>query len=121
LEAQREAQTKANSTFGNIKRVDLFKVAEEAIKEMKMLQNPRIMDDDRIDIKDIEHQREDEDATTIENNPSKKVKEKRTKKMLMEVMATHELLVKIFFEIHLRKNGNLAFLDTSDFGSDCGE
>jgi hypothetical protein len=35
---------------------------------MKKLQNPRIMDDDRIDMKDIEHQGEDENVTTIENN-----------------------------------------------------
>ncbi len=62
LEAQREAQTKANSTFGNIKRVDLFKATKEAIKEMKRLQIPRIMDDDGIDMKDIEHQHEDEDV-----------------------------------------------------------
>jgi hypothetical protein len=41
--------------------------------------------------------------------------------MLTEVMATHELLAKNFFEIHLRKNVNLAFLDTLDFGSDYGE
>jgi hypothetical protein len=62
LEVQREAQTKANLTFGNIKRADLFKAAEEAIKEMKRLQNPRIMDDDGIDMKDIKHQHEDENV-----------------------------------------------------------
>ncbi len=31
------------------------------------------MDDNRIDMEDIEHQGEDEDAITIENNPSKKI------------------------------------------------
>jgi hypothetical protein len=41
--------------------------------------------------------------------------------MLTEVMATHEPLAKNFFQILLRKNANLAFVDTSDFGSDCGE
>jgi hypothetical protein len=75
LEAQKEAQVEANSTFGNIKRVDLFKVAKEAIKQMKRLQNPRIMDDDRIDMEDIKHQGEDENVITIENNLSKKTKE----------------------------------------------
>ncbi len=39
------------------------------------------MDDDRIDMEDIEHQVEDEDVTTIENNPSKKTKEERIKKI----------------------------------------
>jgi hypothetical protein len=72
LEAQKEAQTKANSRFGNIKKAELFKVVEEAITKTKRLQNPRIMDDDRIDMKDIEHQHEDENVITIENNPSKK-------------------------------------------------
>jgi hypothetical protein len=38
------------------------------------------MDDDRIDMEDIEHQGEDEDVTTIENNPSKKEKKKRSRR-----------------------------------------
>jgi hypothetical protein len=38
---------------------------------MKKLQNLRIMDDDRIDMEDIEHQGEYEYLTTIENNPNK--------------------------------------------------
>jgi hypothetical protein len=37
-------------------------VVEKVIKQMKRLQNPRIMDDDRIDMEDIEHQGEDEDV-----------------------------------------------------------
>ncbi len=41
--------------------------------------------------------------TTIESNPSKKSKEERIMKMLMEVMAIHEFLTKKFFEIHLKK------------------
>ena len=38
------------------------------------------MDDDRIDMEDIEHQGEDEDMTTIENNPSKKGKKRGLKR-----------------------------------------
>ncbi len=79
------------------------------------------MDGNRIDMEDIEHQDEDEDVTTIENNPSKKAKEERIMKMLTEVMATHEFLAKNFFEIYLKKNDNLAFLDTSDSRLDYGE
>ncbi len=75
LEAKKETSAEANSTFGNIKKADLVKVVEETIKHMKKLQNPRIMDDDRIDMEDIEHQGEDEILTTIENNPNKKTKE----------------------------------------------
>jgi hypothetical protein len=41
--------------------------------------------------------------------------------MLTEVMATHEFLAKNFFEIYLKKNDNLAFLDTSDSRLDYGE
>ncbi len=44
-------------------------MVEETIKQMKRLQNPRIMDDERIDMEDIKHQGEDEDVITIENNP----------------------------------------------------
>jgi hypothetical protein len=73
-------------------------VAEKVINQMKRLQNSGIMDDDRIDMEDIEHQGENEDVITIENNPSKKTKEENIKKMLMEAMATHELLAKNFFE-----------------------
>ncbi len=70
------------------------------------------MDDDKIDMGDIEHQGEDEDVITIENNPSKKEKKERIKKMLTQPLATHELLTKNFFEIHLKTNDNLGFLDT---------
>jgi hypothetical protein len=57
----------------------------------------------------------------IEKNPNKQAKEERIKKMLREVMATHELLAKNFFDVCLKKNGNLVFVDTLDFGLDCGE
>jgi hypothetical protein len=57
-------------------------VAEKPIKQIKRLQNPSIMDDDKIDMGDIEHQGEDEVVITIENNPSKKEKKERIKKML---------------------------------------
>jgi len=45
-------------------------VVEETIKQMKRLQNPGIMDDERIDMEDIKHQGEDEDVITIEKNPN---------------------------------------------------
>jgi len=101
--AQKSAQIEENSTFGNIKGANLFKVVEEAIKQMKRLQNLGTMDDDGIGIEDIEHQGEDEDMTNIENNPSKKEKKERIKKMLIEAMAIHELLAKKFFKVHLKK------------------
>jgi hypothetical protein len=101
LEAQIKAQVEANSTFGNIKGANLFKVVEEAIKQMKRLQNLRTMDDDRIGMEYIEHQ--GEDMTNIENNPSKKEKEERIEKMSIEAMAIHELLAKNFFKVHLKK------------------
>ncbi len=61
------------------------------------------MDDDRIDMEDIEHQGEDENVITIENNPNKKEEEERIKEMLMEAMATHDLLANNFVEVHLKK------------------
>jgi len=36
--------------------------------------------------------------------------------MLMEAMATHELLAKNFFEIYLMKNGNFVFMNTLVYG-----
>jgi hypothetical protein len=78
------------------------------------------MDDDRIVMEDIEHQGEDENVTTIENNPNKKSKEERIKKMLMEAMAIHEFLAKNFFEVHLKKM-DFDFPDTLNFKLDFGE
>jgi hypothetical protein len=75
------------------------------------------MDDDRIDMEDIKHQGEDENVTTIENNPSKKSKEERIKKMLMEVMAIHDFLAKNFFKVHLKKM-DFDFLYTLNFKLD---
>jgi len=57
-------------------------VVEKPIKQIKRLQNPSIMDDDKIDMGDIDYQGEDEGVITIENNPSKITKEKRINKML---------------------------------------
>jgi hypothetical protein len=37
LEAQKKTEVETNSTFGNIKGIDLFKVVEETIKQMKRL------------------------------------------------------------------------------------
>jgi len=54
-------------------------------------------------------------------NTNKKVKEERIKKMLMETMAIHELLAKCFFEVFFFLNANLAFPDTSNSRSNCGE
>jgi hypothetical protein len=53
---------------------------EKKIKQMKKLQNPKIMNDESIDMEDIEHQGEDKDMTTIENNPSKKGKKRGLKR-----------------------------------------
>jgi hypothetical protein len=47
LKVQRYAQMeKKITTFGNLKRVDIFKVAKQPIKQMKRLQNPRMVDGD---------------------------------------------------------------------------
>ncbi len=37
---------KKNTTFGNLKGVDIFKVVKKPIKQMKRLQNPRMVDGD---------------------------------------------------------------------------
>ncbi len=93
LEVQKDAQIEANTTLGNFKRVDIFWVVEKVIKQMKRLQNLRMVDgDDRNDIKnmkDMKHQGEDEDPvlTTMENNPTKKAKARKTKRILIELMA----------------------------------
>jgi hypothetical protein len=43
LEAQTYAQIEANTTFGNLKKTNIFRVAEEALKQMKRLQNLGMM------------------------------------------------------------------------------
>jgi hypothetical protein len=94
---------------------------------MKRLQNLGIVDgDDRNDMgdmEDMEHQGENEDhvLTTMENNPNKKTKENKIKRMLIKAMATHEALDKNFFESNLKKNINIAFPYTFDFGLDHDE
>jgi hypothetical protein len=57
----------------------------------------------------MEYQGEDENHVlkTMENNPNKKAKEEKIKKMLIKVMATHEAFTKAFtknfFESNLKK------------------
>ncbi len=66
LNAQRFAQIETNTTFGNLKGTNVFKVVEEAIKQMKRLQNPRMVNgDDKMmedmeDMEDMEHEGENE-------------------------------------------------------------
>jgi hypothetical protein len=77
LEAQRYAQIETNKTFGNLKRTNISRVVEEVIKQMKRLQNPKMVDgDDRNDMEDMknmEHQGEDKNhvLTTTKKNPKK--------------------------------------------------
>ncbi len=100
LEVKKDAQIEANKTFGNLKGIDIFWVAEKTIKQMKRSQNARTVDindrNDMEDMVDMEHQGEDEDhvLTTMKNNPNRKAKEEKIKKVLIETMATHEALQK---------------------------
>jgi len=64
---------------------------------MKRLQNPRIMDENKTNMENIEYQGEYENIIIIENNPNKKSKEEKVNKMLTKVMTTHELLAKNLF------------------------
>ncbi len=67
---------------------------------MKRLQNIEFVDeDDKNDIeemKNMEYHGENEDHVliTMENNPNKKAKEEKIKRMLIKVMAIHEALAK---------------------------
>jgi hypothetical protein len=128
MEAQRDAQIETSKTFGNLKRTDIFKVAEKIIKQMKRLQNPKMVDgDDRNDMEDMEdmeHQGENKNhvLTTTKKNPNKNNNNK-IKRMLIEAMAIHETLVKNFnLKSNLKKKkGNITFPNTFDFGSEYDE
>jgi hypothetical protein len=56
LEVKKNAQIEANTTFGNLKEIDIFKVVEKAIKQMERLQNLNMANgNDRNDMEDIDH------------------------------------------------------------------
>ncbi len=65
----------------------------------------RVATNDMKDMEDMEHHGESEDhvLTTMEKNPNKKEKEEKIKRMLIEIMATHETLAENFFESNLKK------------------
>jgi hypothetical protein len=77
--------------------------------------------DDKNDLEGMEHmkyQGEDEDDVLIamENNPNKKTKEEKIKRLLIKVMAIHEALAKNFFESNLnpkKKKNNIFLLATT--------
>jgi len=55
-------------------------------------------------------------------NPSKKTKKEKIQRSLIVTMATHDALAKNFIESNLKKkNNNIAFPNTYDFGSKCDE
>jgi len=78
---------------------------------------------DMEDMEDMEHQGEDENyvLTTMENIPSKKEKEEKIKRMLIEVMVIHEALTKKLFESNLKNKNNIIFLDKSSSWLKCDE
>ncbi len=68
--------------------------------------------DNRNDVenmKNMEHQGEDENyvLTTMENNPTKKAKKEKIKRMLIEVMAIQKVLAKKNFESNLNKKATM--------------
>ncbi len=44
LEVQRNAYIERNTTFGDLKGVHIFKVVEKKFKQVKRLQNPKMVD-----------------------------------------------------------------------------
>ncbi len=65
----------------NLKGIIIFRVIEKTFKQMKRLQNPRMLDgNDRNDMEDMENMEhqgeniEDYVFTTMKNNPNKKTK-----------------------------------------------
>jgi len=44
LEVQRNTYIERNTTFGDLKGVHIFKVVEKKIKQVKRLQNPKMVD-----------------------------------------------------------------------------
>jgi len=87
---------------------------------MKRLQNLNMVDgDDKNDIEDMEYQGENENHVliTMENNPSKKAKEEKIKRMLIKVMAIHEALTKNFFEPNLNQKKQHCLPRSFDCGS----
>lgn len=44
LEVQRNAYIETNTTFGDLKGVHIFRVVEKTIKQVKRLQNPKMVD-----------------------------------------------------------------------------
>jgi hypothetical protein len=94
LEVQKKVQAETNFTFDNNKEANMFKVIEKEIKQMKMLQNLGLMDDDKTDMENIKYEGANENMTTIENNLNKKTKEKRIKNIFTKAMTTHEFLTK---------------------------
>ncbi len=65
--------------FGNLKKAD-FLVVWRSNQTNEEVTKSKDDDDESIDMEDIEHQGEDEDITTIENNPSKKGKNRGLKR-----------------------------------------
>ncbi len=53
LEVKKRNITRSQFNFENVKRANMFKLIKKIIKQMKRLQNPRIMDDDRTNMEDI--------------------------------------------------------------------
>jgi hypothetical protein len=107
----------STNQLGELENVDIFMAATQVAKEMRRYLKMDEVEACTIQIEDLEETvvntfediGEDEDET-IEVKETKKDKEARIKKLLVQATQAHELLAQSFWEAHLRMEGKLFFV-----------
>ena len=102
--AELDLRRTQSCVLGDLRNTDMFHIAQESIKQMKMLQKPKIriehVDDDRSDYGWSGDEMEGPSRT-------KKEKEEKIKKMLLESTQFHESMARSFYEAKLEMDGGL--------------
>ena len=120
VDVEKDLQEETNMSFGNLQNIDMFKVLEASLREMRELQkiNPEAEETPFIELEE----EEEVEGGNDEGEETKIEFQKTMKQMLAEATRVHLLLAKNFYKAHLAQKSTIQFegcnYDTSSSESD---
>ena len=107
VDVEKDLQEETNMSFGNLQNIDMFKVLEASLREMRELQkiNPEAEETPFIELEE----EEEVEGGNDEGEETKVERQKNMKQMLAEATRVHLLLAKSFYKAHLAQKSTLRF------------
>lgn len=103
---QRRFEEEANRYLGNLENIDMFKVLEVFLREMKELQKVNLAAEET---PLIELKKEEKIQDGNDEGEETKVECKKMKQLLAKTTRVHKILAKNFYKLHLTQKYTLQF------------